>query len=55
MTSRHLTQEQKDAPWAAIPEHERDARAKGIPVLRSGLGFPLPSKWSSPIHYRGPQ
>lgn len=37
----HLTDAQKKAMWAAIPEHERDARAKGIPVLGSGKVFPV--------------
>jgi hypothetical protein len=37
----HLTQDQKDALWASIPVHQRDARAKGIPVLGSGRVFPV--------------
>ena len=37
----HLTQEQKDALWASIPPHEREARAKGIPVLGVGKVYPV--------------
>lgn len=37
----HLTQKQKDEMWSAYPEHERDARAKGIPMLGSGRVFPI--------------
>ena len=36
------TREQADDIVAAYPEHERDARAKGIPVLGSGRIFPMP-------------
>lgn len=35
----HLTEEQKNALWDAIPEHQRDARTKGIPILGSGRVF----------------
>ena len=35
----HLTPAQKDALWAAIPQHQRDARTKGIPILGSGRVF----------------
>ena len=35
----HLTDKQKTALWDAIPEHQRDARTKGIPVLGSGRMF----------------
>src|SRR6267154_902178 len=35
----HLTQAQKDALWDAIPQHQRDARTKGIPILGSGRVF----------------
>lgn len=37
----HLTQKQKDELWSAIPAHERDARSKGVPLLGSGLIFPV--------------
>lgn len=36
-----MTQRQKDELWAAIPAHERDARSKGVPLLGSGLIFPV--------------
>lgn len=35
------TREQADAIIAGYPAHERDARAKGIPILGSGRVFPL--------------
>ena len=38
----HYTQEEKDAITASYPEHERDARAKGIPILGSGRVFRVP-------------
>jgi hypothetical protein len=37
----HYTPEQREAIIAAYPEHERDARTKGIPALGSGLVFPI--------------
>lgn len=37
----HLTAEQKTALLASYPEHERDARAKGVPMLGSGAVFPI--------------
>lgn len=37
----HLTAEQKAKMWADTPEHMRDARAKGIPILGSGRVFPI--------------
>lgn len=37
----HYTPEQRTAIVAAYPEHEREARAKGIPVLGSGRVFPI--------------
>lgn len=37
----HLTQEQKDKMWDAIPDFEREARSKGIPSLGSGAVFPV--------------
>jgi phage terminase large subunit-like protein len=37
----HLTKEMKDELWAAIPPNERDARAKGLPVIGSGLIYPI--------------
>lgn len=37
----HLTEDQKQKLWDAIPPHMRDARTKGIPVLGSGRVFPV--------------
>ncbi len=37
----HLDEETKDEILAALPPHERDMRSKGIPVLGSGLVFPV--------------
>ena len=37
----HLDPETKDEILAALPPHERDMRSKGIPVLGSGLVFPV--------------
>ena len=38
----HLSQREKDELWSEIPPHQRDARARGIPVLGSGLIYPVP-------------
>jgi len=37
----HYTPEQAAARMAEFPKHERDARAKGIPMMGSGLIFPF--------------
>jgi phage terminase large subunit-like protein len=37
----HYTDEQRAAIIASYPEHERDARTKGIPSMGSGRVFPL--------------
>jgi len=37
----HLSEQQKAEMLRAYPEHERDARAKGIPMLGSGAVFPI--------------
>lgn len=37
----HYTREEKDAIIASYPEHEREARAKGIPILGSGRIYPV--------------
>lgn len=37
----HYTQEQRAAIIASYPEHEREARVKGIPTLGSGRVFPI--------------
>lgn len=40
--AEHYTDEEREAIVAAYPAHEREARAKGIPVLGSGRIFPIP-------------
>jgi hypothetical protein len=42
--AEHYTAEQRAAIVAAYPEHERKARAKGVPVMGSGPIFPLPEE-----------
>lgn len=37
----HYTPEQRAAIIAAYPEHEREARARGIPMMGSGMVFPV--------------
>ena len=37
----HLTQEQKDKLFEALPPHQREARSKGIPSLGSGAIYPI--------------
>lgn len=37
----HYTREEKDQIIASYPEHEREARTKGIPILGSGRVFPI--------------
>lgn len=37
----HLDEKTKRELWASSPPHEREARAKGIPTLGSGLIFPV--------------
>lgn len=37
----HYTPEQREQIIASYPAHEREARAKGIPTLGSGLIFPI--------------
>jgi hypothetical protein len=39
--AEHYTPEQREAIVSAYPAHEREARAKGIPVLGSGRIFPI--------------
>lgn len=39
--AEHYTPEQRAAIVAAYPAHERDARAKGVPILGSGRVFPV--------------
>src|SRR6266850_1863191 len=40
----HLSEAQKASLWEAIPEHQRDARTKGIPILGSGRIFVAPEE-----------
>lgn len=40
----HLTQQAKDEMWGSIPPHQREARSKGIPVLGSGMIYPVEEK-----------
>lgn len=40
----HLSQQQKDELLDAFPLHERDARAKGVPMLGSGRIYPIDEK-----------
>lgn len=37
----HYTPEQRAAIIASYPEHERDARTRGVPVMGSGRVFPI--------------
>jgi hypothetical protein len=37
----HLSQQQKDELLDAFPVHEREARAKGVPMLGSGRIYPI--------------
>jgi hypothetical protein len=37
----HLTEEQKSGLWASYPAHMRRARAQGLPLLGSGVIFPI--------------
>lgn len=39
--AEHYTPEQRASIVAGYPAHERDARAKGIPVLGSGMVYPI--------------
>ena len=39
--AEHFTPEEKQALWEKYPPHERDVRAKGIPMLGSGRIYPL--------------
>lgn len=39
--AQHFTAEQREEILSSYPEHERDARTKGIPTLGSGRIFPV--------------
>ena len=55
--AKHLSEEIKDEILAALPPHEREMRSKGIPILGSGLVFPVPEdqiitpSFSIPTHW----
>jgi hypothetical protein len=38
----HLSEDAKQSLYESIPPYQRDARAKGIPVLGSGVIYPVP-------------
>jgi len=38
----HLSEEEKEQMFNALPPHQRDARSKGIPALGSGAIYPVP-------------
>ncbi len=40
----HYTDDQRQAIIDSYPEHERDARTKGIPLLGSGAVYPVPEE-----------
>lgn len=40
----HLTEEMKKGLWDALPQHERDARSKGLPQLGSGRIYTVPEE-----------
>ena len=42
--AEHYTPDQREQIIASYPEHERDARTKGLPALGSGLVFPIPDE-----------
>lgn len=48
----HYTKEERERIVASYPEHEREARAKGIPVLGSGRVFPVAE---ATLQYEGMQ
>jgi len=39
--AEHISKEERDRIIASFPAHQRDARAKGMPTLGSGLIFPV--------------
>ena len=44
MEAGHLTSGLKDEILASLPEHERKMRSQGLPVLGSGVVFPIPEE-----------
>ncbi|RWI45696.1 MAG: terminase [Mesorhizobium sp.] len=51
----HYSPEQRAEIIAAYPEHEREARANGIPVLGSGRIFPVPEEMIACEPFRLPR
>ena len=47
----HMTPGMMEQKLASIPPHEREMRSKGVPVMGSGLIFPIPDEdiWCDPI------
>jgi hypothetical protein len=50
----HLTKEQKDGLWASYPAHMRRARAQGLPMLGSGVIFPVDDEAIAEAPFRIP-
>ena len=54
----HLSKKDKAQMLASLPEHERDARSKGIPTMGQGVVFPFPDEdlmvdaFDIPKHYK---
>lgn len=44
LEAEHYTDEEKKAIIDSYPEHEREARANGVPILGSGRIFPVPEE-----------
>jgi hypothetical protein len=42
--AEHYTPAQREAIISSYPEHEREARIRGLPTLGSGLVFPVPDE-----------
>lgn len=54
----HITKQDKEKMLSRWPEHERETRAQGKPMLGAGAVYPVPDEWihcepfSIPPHYR---
>lgn len=53
--AEHYTAEERERIVAAYPEHERDARTKGIPTMGSGRVFALPLETVREMDFPVPQ
>ena len=51
----HYTQEEKDQIINSYPEHEREARSKGIPILGSGRVYPVAESQISCVPFAIPR